>query len=324
MNTDQLKNQSFFDLGNLDSIRKEALQGAGDKNASDQALEKAAKQFESIFTQMLLKSMRKANEALEDKDSPFNSSGVKFFEEMHDQQLAMHLSDKGSLGLADLIVQQLSPSTEGFKPASVLRGDTALPARSETKTNTTVKPSAEDSMVVTSQTANEQAASFSSPDEFVEKVWDYAKSAAKKLGLNPAVMVAQAALETGWGQHIINKKEGGSSHNLFNIKADSRWQGDSAKKSTLEFEQGLPVRKQADFRAYDSIADSFDDYVSFLKGNPRYEQALQKADDSHAYLDELQAAGYATDPNYADKIKSVLQRIDVSGLVSGAFTKGVR
>ena len=160
MNTDQLKNQSFFDLGNLDSIRKEALQGAGDKNASDQALEKAAKQFESIFTQMLLKSMRKANEALEDKDSPFNSSGVKFFEEMHDQQLAMHLSEKGSLDLADLIVQQLSPSTEGFKPASVLRGDTALPTRSEAKANTVAEPKAEDRTVASSQTANEQQASL--------------------------------------------------------------------------------------------------------------------------------------------------------------------
>ncbi|PCK33234.1 flagellar assembly peptidoglycan hydrolase FlgJ [Pseudoalteromonas piscicida] len=322
MNTDQLKNQSFFDLGNLDSIRKEALKGAGDRDASDQALKKAAQQFESIFTQMLLQSMRKANEALEDKDSPFNSSGVKFFEEMHDQQLAMHLSEKGSLGLADLIVQQLSPNSEKYKPASVLRadGDVAL-KKSQPESREKAAP-----MPASIETAqpNKEQQNFGSPEEFVEGVWDYAKSAAKKLGLNPAVMVAQAALETGWGKHIINKKDGSSSFNLFNIKADSRWNGESARKSTLEFEQGLPVKKQADFRAYNSIEQSFEDYVSFIKGNPRYEQALDKVNDSHAYLNELQEAGYATDPNYANKIKSVLKRIDISDVLSGALTKGVR
>ncbi|RRS09052.1 flagellar assembly peptidoglycan hydrolase FlgJ [Pseudoalteromonas sp. J010] len=317
MNTDQLKNQSFFDLGNLDSIRKEALKGAGDQGASDQALKKAAQQFESIFTQMLLQSMRKANEALEDKDSPFNSSGVKFFEEMHDQQLSMHLSEKGSLGLADLIVQQLSPNSEKYKPASVLRADADI------ATNQPAPTTIKQSDALSTQSSDEQTG-FGSPKEFVESVWNYAQSAAKKLGLNPAVMVAQAALETGWGKHIISKHDGSSSFNLFNIKADGRWDGESAKKSTLEFEGGLPVKKQAHFRAYHSLEQSFNDYVSFLQENPRYKQALAKADDSHAYLDELQSAGYATDPNYANKIKSVLKRIDISDLVSGALTKGVR
>ncbi|WP_440055609.1 flagellar assembly peptidoglycan hydrolase FlgJ [Pseudoalteromonas sp. T1lg65] len=324
MNTDQLKNQSFFDLSNLDSLRKEALTSAGDQDASKQALRKAAQQFESIFTQMLLTSMRKANEALEDKDSPFNSSGVKFFEEMHDQQLAMHLSEKGSLGLADLIVQQLSPNTEGYKPASVIRADGSLPERASPQQSKVSSQAPQPQINNDVASSSDKQSVFSSPEEFVEQVWDFAKSAAKKLGLNPAVMVAQAALETGWGKHIIAKPDGNSSNNLFNIKSDNRWQGDSAKKVTLEFEQGLPVKKQASFRAYDSLADSFSDYVDFIKGNPRYQQALSNAQDSHSYLDELQSAGYATDPNYADKIKSVLQRIELSDLVSGALTKGVR
>lgn len=324
MNTDQLKNQSFFDLGNLDSIRKEALKGAGDQGASDQALKKAAQQFESIFTQMLLQSMRKANEALEDKDSPFNSSGIKFFEEMHDQQLSMHLSEQGSLGLADLIVQQLSPNSEKYKPASVMRADGDISFKKQATASESVNKPEPQAVNVKADTSSDEQTGFGSPEEFVDRIWEYAQTAAKKLGLNPAVMVAQAALETGWGKHIISKKDGSSSFNLFNIKADSRWSGESARKSTLEFEQGLPVQKQADFRAYKSLEQSFDDYVSFLKGNPRYEQALNKAGDSHAYLSELQNAGYATDPNYANKIKSVLKRIDVSDFLSGALTKGVR
>ena len=122
METNHLDKQNFFDLGNLDSLRKEALtSGDASTDASKAALKKAAAQFEAIFTQMLLKGMRKANEAFEDKDSPFNSSGVKFFEEMHDQQLSTELSSNGSLGLADLIVQQLSPESKNFMPGSVLR-----------------------------------------------------------------------------------------------------------------------------------------------------------------------------------------------------------
>jgi flagellar protein FlgJ len=121
MDTNHLDKQNFFDLGNLNTLRQDALKSGASPEASKEALKKAAAQFESIFTQMLLKSMRKANEAFEDEDSPFNSSGVKFFEEMHDQQLSVDLSSKGSLGLADLIVQQLSPDGKNFTPSSVLR-----------------------------------------------------------------------------------------------------------------------------------------------------------------------------------------------------------
>ena len=122
METNHLDKQNFFDLSNLNTLRQDALNsGDASTDASKAALKKAAAQFEAIFTQMLLKGMRKANEAFEDEDSPFNSSGVKFFEEMHDQQLSSELSSNGSLGLADLIVQQLSPEAENFMPGSVLR-----------------------------------------------------------------------------------------------------------------------------------------------------------------------------------------------------------
>ncbi|MDK1285589.1 flagellar assembly peptidoglycan hydrolase FlgJ [Pseudoalteromonas umbrosa] len=329
MNTDPTHNQSFFDLNNLNSLRQDALKSAGDGDASKQALKKAAEQFESIFTQMLLSSMRKANEAFEDKDSPFNSSSVKFYRDMHDQQMALELSGKGSLGLADLIVQQLSPQKDGYMPSSVIRTGAEIQSdkiaggqapHKNTPDSTELTTSAP-SEIAQQQQTDPQA--FESPEEFINTLWGYAKSAAEKIGLNPAVMVAQAALETGWGKHVISKPDGNSSFNLFNIKADSRWTGDSASKMTLEFEQGLPVKKQANFRAYESLKDSFSDYVNFLQSNPRYEDALKKVAKPSDYLDALQQAGYATDPNYANKIKNVLGGSHFQSALSSFIRQGV-
>ncbi len=325
MNTNPLEKQNFFDLGDLNALRQDALKSGGDQQASNEALKKAAEQFESIFTQMLMKSMRKANEAMEDKNSPFNSSGVKFFQEMHDQQLSLELSKKGSLGLADLIVKQLSPNVDGYKPSSVLRNDAQLPMQ---KTTTEQLPEfIRRQPEVTPEVAKAEKADdqprFDSPESFISEMWEHAKTAAQKIGLNPAVMIAQAALETGWGKHVIAKQDGSSSLNLFNIKADRSWQGEHAKKMTLEFEKGLPVQKQANFRAYESIKDSINDYVNFLQSNPRYSQALNSTDKPEQYLDELQQAGYATDPNYAEKIKNVLQRGEFKQMLTSLVRQGV-
>ncbi|TMP27132.1 flagellar assembly peptidoglycan hydrolase FlgJ [Pseudoalteromonas rubra] len=320
MNTDPTRNQSFYDLTDLNSLRQDALKSTGDADASEEALRKAAQQFESIFTQMMLSSMRKANEVLEDKDSPFNSSSVKFYRDMHDQQMSMQLSSEGSLGLADLIVQQLSPNREGYMPGSVLRIGAEL--QSDRIANGETNKPAQDKPIEVQEKAGGEVR-FDDPESFVSQLWDYAKSAAEKIGLNPAVMVAQAALETGWGKHIIARQDGESSFNLFNIKADKRWQGDSASKMTLEFEQGLPVKKQANFRAYDSLKDSINDYVDFLQSNPRYQDALNKTDNPEQYLDALQQAGYATDPNYAEKIKRVLGRGEFQSMLSASVHQGV-
>lgn len=289
--------QSFFDLSNLDSLRQEALQGDPDKKA----LKQVAAQFESIFTQMLFKSMRKANEAFEDEDSPFNESSVKFYRDMHDQQLSMELSQSGALGLADIIVQQLSPTPGKYTPASLFSSSQIAPMQ-KPSLNTANTDSPEQINTTGEDTA------FENEQSFVSELWQHAKSAAEKIGLSPAVMLAQSALETGWGKHVITKSDGQSSNNFFNIKADRAWQGDKAAKASLEFEQGVAVKKQSNFRAYNSIAESFDDFVNFLQQNPRYQSALKITSNPSQYLDELQKAGYATDPNYADKIKDVLKR----------------
>jgi len=157
---------------------------------------------------------------------------------------------------------------------------------------------------------------FDSPETFVQQVLPLAEKAAKALGVDPRVLVAQAALETGWGKSIIRDGDGQSSNNLFNIKADGRWNGDSVSVGTIEYRNGLPQPEKASFRAYASLEESLQDYVSFLQDNPRYEKALEQAGNPVAYLQALQRAGYATDPNYADKIDSIFRGNTLAELAS--------
>jgi flagellar protein FlgJ len=140
--------------------------------------------------------------------------------------------------------------------------------------------------------------------EFVAELWPHAESAARKLGVDPKVLLAQAALETGWGQHIMQRRDGASSHNLFGIKADGRWSGDQVSHRTVEFRHGVLQREQASFRAYASPGHSLADYAEFIRNNPRYEDALG-SDDPRRYVMELQRAGYATDPAYGRKIMNI-------------------
>ena len=143
-------------------------------------------------------------------------------------------------------------------------------------------------------------------EDFVREIWPLAVRAGQKLGINPRAIVAQAALETGWGSRQIRDDAGVSGNNLFGIKADSRWTGERVTVTTLEYEGGLPKPQRAQFRAYPDLAAGFDDYVNFLKGNPRYGDALRSGDNAGLYAERLQAAGYATDPRYAEKIRSII------------------
>ena len=282
---------NFQDISSLDNLRQAAQK---DEVA---ALETVAKKFEGIFMQMLLKSMREANAGFESEDSPFSSGSGRMYRDMHEQQMALDLSEQGSLGLADLIVQQLGPQTSNFTPASVLRTQ-GLPLGAQATT----------SVSATSSPLPPQP-TFNSPKDFVEKLMPYAKKAAQVLGGSPAMLIAQAALETGWGQKVVTNGAGDSSLNLFNIKADKRWQGESVNVKTLEYRDGLATREQAKFRRYDTIEDSFNDYVKFIKDSPRYQDALGKIDNAASFLHSLQQAGYATDPNYAQKIIGVLEQV---------------
>lgn len=145
-----------------------------------------------------------------------------------------------------------------------------------------------------------------SQENFVMMLKPHAEKAARELQINPDVLIAQVALETGWGKHVIHDRSGENSFNLFNIKAGRSWQGDKVKVNTLEYRNGIAAQEKSDFRKYQSYAESFSDYVRLIKNNPRYEKALMAGNNSSAYADALQSAGYATDPEYAKKIKRLL------------------
>lgn len=312
------------DISNLERLR------AGVNSDENASLRGAAQQFEALFTQMLFKSMRQANEAFE--SDLMSSNNTKFFEQMRDEQMASELSASGSLGLADLIVEQLGGGDEkavaadepAFQEAAKeaplnqrppvqslanRQPDQAMIARAAdealTAMNTAVPASF--SPLPPQKTAAPEPA-FRSPEDFVSRMRPYAEKAAHALGTEPSVLIAQAALETGWGKKVI-RNAAGDSNNLFNIKADPRWSGRKVATSTLEFHNGIPVQEKAAFRSYDNYQESFNDYVRFLNENPRYARALEQPADPVRFIRHLHQAGYATDPKYADKVINVMDTV---------------
>lgn len=291
--------RNVHDMSSINTLRQAAK--SGDKGA----LEEAAKQFEGIFVQMMLKSMRQAQDVLADKDSPFNSQQVTFYRDMHDKQLATELATNSSLGLADVIVQQFGGS-EDFMPADALRNDGNLAAL---QANPSLRTATVDAKPVVAKSADINTASkqagFESPKDFVQTLYPIAREAAAELNLAPKALLAQAAVETGWGKFVMHQ-DGNSAHNLFGIKADKRWEGDSVSVPTLEYKDGTAHKEQAQFRRYDSYAASMQDYVDFIQSNSRYEHAISQTHDPKQYFNALQQAGYATDPNYANKVLKVM------------------
>ncbi|WP_434605029.1 flagellar assembly peptidoglycan hydrolase FlgJ [Pseudomonas sp. R1-7] len=150
---------------------------------------------------------------------------------------------------------------------------------------------------------------FRDADEFVDAMLPMAKEAADRIGVDPRYLVAQAALETGWGKSVMRQPDGSSSHNLFGIKASKNWTGDSARAITSEFRNGEMVKETAEFRSYASYRDSFHDLVNLLQSNSRYQDVLKSADNPEQFVRELQKAGYATDPNYANKISNIARQM---------------
>jgi flagellar protein FlgJ len=298
----------YNDFNGLAQLRREA------QGQSPETVRKVAQQFEALFLQMMLKNMR--NTGIEDK--LFGSDQEKFYRDMFDQQLSVDLSKQGALGLTDLLVRQLSRPAAQDTPA-VASADSQMPAAVEGSTSSGNSTAAqahdqpEATTAATSATPSAAAAvtpgetaaadeTIRTPEDFVRVLGPHAEDVARELGVSPRVLLAQAALETGWGQNVMPRADGGSSHNLFGIKADARWSGDRVVSETLEYEGGIAVKRRETFRAYDSYADSLADYGNFLRSNPRYAAALENGADPAAYLQGLQQAGYATDPHYADKI----------------------
>lgn len=274
----------YADFQDLVALRADA------RKDSPGALAKVAAQFEALFTQMLLKSMRAASLG----DGMFDSQQSDFYRDLFDQQVATEMSNGKGLGIAEILVRQLGGAERLGTPA------TLAPERPQVER--------------LDRRSDDWAPA--GPVEFVKGLWPHAKRVAAKLGLEPAVLLAQAALETGWGQRMIRRSDGSSSFNLFGIKAGSKWTGDKVAVSTLEFEGGVASKQRAHFRAYESTAASFEDYAKLLRENSRYHQALGTGSDPGKFLGALQEAGYATDPDYAKKIGAILRGETLGGALS--------
>jgi len=258
----------FADFQGLASLKNDA------KDKAPTALKEAARQFESLFTQMLLKSMRDANKSF-GEDSLFGSDQGDMYQDMFDDQIAMQLSKGKGLGLADMLVRQLQGGVQSTEK-------TSAPATSA--------PAADSHALTTSK------------EDFLRQLRPHAEQAARELGVDPNALLAQAALETGWGRSV-------PSNNLFGIKAGSDWSGATVSVPTLEFEEGIPVRRVERFRAYDSPADSFRDYAALIRDSSRYASARGAGENVEAFATALQQGGYATDPHYAQKIAAVASEV---------------
>ncbi|WP_095169999.1 flagellar assembly peptidoglycan hydrolase FlgJ [Pseudomonas sp. Irchel 3H3] len=397
---------AYSDLNRLNQLK------VGDKN-SDGNMRKVAQEFESLFLNEMLKSMRSATDAL-GQDNPLNTAAAKQYQEMYDQQLAVSMSrEGGGIGLADVLMRQMSKNTplapgeaaalsaakqEAAKaavqtpiaagtvatdgPLSRLNGQRplwasrsinppqaaeqgvhgndmalinqrrlALPPKLADRLLAGLVPSASGTAATTAtstlpnratrdgnalvkgdwQPAQSYSAergrlqvygramaqpplapapkAFNSPDQFITTMLPMAQQAADRIGVDPRYLVAQAALETGYGKSVMRAADGSSSHNLFGIKTGSTWKGAQARAITSEFRNGEMVKETAEFRSYASYQDSFHDLVTLLQSNNRYQEVLKSADNPEQFVRELQKAGYATDPNYASKISQIAKQM---------------
>ncbi|ADJ29048.1 flagellar assembly peptidoglycan hydrolase FlgJ [Nitrosococcus watsonii] len=287
-------------------LRQTARQDSRDPDT----LRRVGTQFESFLIQTMLKSMREAGQG----GGLLDNKQVDFYQGLFDQQIAFEIARHGSLGLADRIAAQLGNGTATEKPPVTTQN--LAPPRRQVKQPSPIEfngpPAFSRFETIEKPSIAEPDAlptfpHFETAEDFVQTLWPEAQRAAQSLGLDPRLLLAQAALETGWGKQIIRTEAHGSSHNLFNIKADSRWEGPVTQVSTLEYRQGVAVREQARFRSYESFGESFNDYVAFLRQQPRYHHALTQTHSAIDFMHSLAEAGYATDPAYADKVLRVFK-----------------
>lgn len=367
---------TYTDLNRLHQLK------VGEQRDSEENLRKVASEFESLFISEMMKAMRSANDVL--ADDLFNSNESKTYRDMYDQQMSVTLAQGKGMGMADVLVRQLSSMQEpshkpnpfavaeeqeithpaerankvspvagqqeqpteptakapkyrhvadsseinfrrftGIMPRNltlaakeVASGVKEATAVADTQPVGRFKMAQQKALDSYQQVNNSQAVAklsgkqhIDSPEDFVAVMLPMAEQAAQRLGVDPKYLVAQAALETGWGQRMQKDASGAVSNNLFGIKSHG-WKGKSGQSMTTEFVNGKEVRIKDSFRRYDSYAQSFNDYVDFLQRNPRYEKALQSTANADQFVRELQRAGYATDPDYAAKISRIARKIE--------------
>lgn len=235
----------YTDFNGLTKLRSQAAQ------KSPEATEEVAKQFESIFIQMMLKSMRDASAMNEDSES----DQTKFYQEMFDKQIALDLASGEGIGLAAVIRGQLGGIPASSSVDDSLQSNQPLAKASATKLSEDMSWTPEDNQ------------------SFIREIFPHAETAASELNTSPEVLLAQSALETDWGKKIVRDDNGKTSLNLFTLPADNNWEGERVNVSTIVNRDGISQRERASFRAYDSFADSMNDYAKFLQSNPTSQKA---------------------------------------------------
>ena len=263
------------------------LRAAANDN-DPEALREVAGQFEALFMQTMLKNMRAGQLA----EPLFGSEQHNMYVEMMDQQFAIEMASGRGLGFADMLVNQL-----GGAPVTATGGAAPMP-RSLLAVAPVNAPARSPDSVESGPN------SWRDASHFAADLWPHASRAANRLGVAPEAILAQAALETGWGEHVMRFGDGSNSNNLFGIKAGGSWSGGSVVRQTLEVTDGVPEVVRARFRAYPNLEATFADYTRLLAEQPRY-QAVTGSDDIASFAHALQESGYATDPHYAEKIMRI-------------------
>ena len=326
---------NYNDLQGLAALRRDA------KVQDPAALREAARQFESVFTRMMLQSMRDASGG----DPMFESEESRFYRDMFDNQLSIDMSRGRGLGLAEMLVAQvkrsglapgdlgvsdpapgLVPGSPKSTPSSGLwhmPGATSSPFQTVAQTAAAASPAA----AADRPRARELSAGKTpSRQEFLDAILPAAEKAAAQLGVSPRNLIAQAALETGWGRHLPRSADGRVSFNFFGIKATGSWRGPAVSSSTTEVLQGRAQRMVERFRAYSSVDESVADHARLIGNSRRYQAVRGTGDDALAFGTALHRGGYATDPGYAQKIVAVADSVgrllDARTLVAGDRRKG--
>ncbi|MDR1888551.1 MAG: flagellar assembly peptidoglycan hydrolase FlgJ [Zoogloeaceae bacterium] len=304
--------------GDVQSARDLRTKFKMDKEAGVKA---AAQEFEALFLQVMLKSMR----ATTSQDGFMDSDASRFFTGMLDEQVAKDISRTGSIGLARVLEEQLStringPQVDGGKPReinhdlnaalraatiSAANGDDLPLAAFQNLQATLERATVNRAARLASAEAVAADESAATPKDFVRQMWPHAVEASRDTGIPPQFLIAHAALESGWGQRDIRNADGSPAYNLFGIKAGASWRGRSTEVTTTEYENGAPVTQKARFRAYDSYAEAFADYANLLAKSPRYGGVIGSQDGTE-FARRLQQAGYATDPKYAEKLAAII------------------
>ncbi len=324
---DTLNFASKTDVGLIADTRglnKLRVLGQGSDKEKAQALKTAAEQFEALLMKQVYEGFEKANRTFTE-DSPLHSKYSGFFESMlTEQRVDSMMQSRGALSknsITYLIAKQFAGSLgdEGkrlletlTKPQGVdMASSSGISLQGSQVANKYSSPLERSNAKAfignykNNDVANLPAIpkSFSEPQEFVDKLMPYAVKAAEEAGMNPLVLLSQAALETGWGVHVPK------GNNLFGIKAGKSWDGQKEDFVTHEYVKGEKISTRDSFRTYPDVLESMRDYVNLIQGSDRYRNAAKVSWDPERYFDEIQKAGYATDPHYAAKLKQISRKI---------------